>query len=132
MCRGVMVDRFSSNLGFWFASTTPLVAFVGKGLDLPGGDDPTFVSGVRVFGRSSVNFEVLSCGNGAFTADIPLLLELVDPAPRVSDGVVNSSCDPETVWSDAPLCIESLTVSGCVSRGLISSLFSSFVAFGRG
>lgn len=127
------MDRCSSNLGFWFAPTTPLDAFVGKGLDLPGGDDPTFVSGVSVFGRSSVNFEALSCGNEEFTADIPLLAKLVDPAPRVSDGVlVNPSCDSETVWSDAPLYMESLTVSGCVSRGLASSLFSSFVAFGRG
>lgn len=127
------MDRCSSNLGFWFGPTTPLDAFVGKGLDLPGGDDPTFVSGVRVFGRSSVNFEALSCGNEEFTADISLLAVLVDSAPRVSDGVlVNPSCDPEAVWSDAPLCIGSLTVSGCVSRGLASSLFSSLAAFDCG
>lgn len=84
---------------------------------MPGGDDPTFVSGVSVFGRFSVKLEVPFVGSSGFTADVPVLVELVDPIPRVSDGVfLDSSCDPEAVLSDVPPCIESSAVSDCVER----------------
>lgn len=97
MCRGVIATRCSSPRDFtWLALVTPFMILLGWGLDLQGGDDSTFVSGVRVSVCISFKCDGPIWESEEPDAEGPVLIELVDPIPVVSnDTLADSSCDSD-------------------------------------